>query len=589
MENIKIGDLYLSKQESRDIFELLAKMRNFNDYKRKSNDRLHEIFKKQSKNKERIDNIRKDLKDLSYKLSKSELKEIKTGLYNIEKRKKISSKKTNKYLDNLDKKIFKLEKYHDYDDREYKGIKGIKDLFETSIDKDYSKPGLVKSGHNNNFAQYESKGDRILSIQEYLTLIEKYLKKLINQYKKEGEWKIQLIAEINFISLKPGSDETRVTYTRSDNEEFMIGDDTNEIIKSLFESFLLRFEENLQEKMRGSDFGFDGINFFNYNFNKTSIYRGGSYMDSPKWLNDRKSTINPKNNDHKCFQYGTTLALNFDNINNHPEKISKIRPFIDQFNWKDIDFPATSKDWKRFELNNKVALNILFVPHNTKKLQLAYRSKYNLTFNKQIILLMITDGEKWHYLVVKNLSGLLRGITSNHNADFYCLNCFCSYSTKNKLEKHKKICENHDYCHVEMPTKDNNIIKYNHGEKSIKIPFTIFADLECLLEKMSTCQNDPNKSSTTKINKHTPSGYSIFTNCSFDESKNKISYYRGDDCMKKFCKGLREHSTKIINYEKKIALTTEEKIHYKKQKVCYICKKEFDNNKKQQKVRDRCH
>ena len=121
--------------------------------------------------------------------------------------------------------------------------------------------------------------------------------------------------------------------------------------------------------------------------------------------------------------------------------------------------------------------------------------------------------------------------------------------------------------------------------------FTIYADLECLLEKRSTCQNDPNKSSTTKINKHTPSGYSIFTNFSFDESKNKLSYYRGNDCMKKFCKDLREHSTKIINYEKKkmISLTTEEKIHYNKQKVCYICKKEFDNNdKKQQKVRDHC-
>ena len=147
------------------------------------------------------------------------------------------------------------------------------------------------------------------------------MKKLINQYKKEGEWKIQLIAEINFISLKPGSDETRVMYTRSDNEEFMNGDNTNEIIKSLFESFLQRFEENLQEKkIRGSDFEFGGINFLNYNFNKTSIYRGGSYIDSPKWLTDKKSTINPKNNDHKCFQYAATLALNFDNINNHPEK-----------------------------------------------------------------------------------------------------------------------------------------------------------------------------------------------------------------------------------------------------------------------------
>ena len=197
---------------------------------------------------------------------------------------------------------------------------------------------------------------------------------------------------------------------------------------------------------------------------------------------------------------------------------------------------------------------------------------------------MISDGQKWYYLVVKNLSRLLSGIRSNQKEDFYCLNCFHSYRTENKPEAHKKICENHDYCHVEMPTKNNNIIKYNHGEKSLKLLFVIYADLECLLEKMSTCQNNPNKSSTTEINKHTPSGYSLFTHCSFDESKNKLNYYRGDDCMKKFCKDLREHATKMI------PLTTKEEIYYNKQKICYICKKQFDNNdKKQQEVRDHCH
>ena len=114
-----------------------------------------------------------------------------------------------------------------------------------------------------------------------------------------------------------------------------------------------------------------------------------------------------------------------------------------------------------------------------------------------------------------------------------------------------------------------------------------------MLEKVSTCQNNPNKLSTTKINKHTPSGYSLFTHCSFDESKNKLNYYRGDDCMKKFCKDLREHATKIINYKEKkmIPLTTKEEIYYNKQKICYICKKEFDNNdkKKKKNVRDYCH
>ena len=88
------------------------------------------------------------------------------------------------------------------------------------------------------------------------------------------------------------------------------------------------------------------------------------------------------------------------------------------------------------------------------------------------------------------MSALLNGITSNHNGDFYCLNCLRTYTTKNKLEAHKKICENHEYCHVKMPNGDNKIIKYNQGEKSIKSPFIIYADLECLLEKISTCYNN---------------------------------------------------------------------------------------------------
>ena len=228
--------------------------------------------------------------------------------------------------------------------------------------------------------------------------------------------------------------------------------------------------------MRGSDFEFDGVNFLYYDFNKISLNRGGSYIDSPKWLKDKKSTINPKNDDHKCFQYAVILALNLDKIKKDPQRISKIKSFIDQYNWKDIDFPSTSKDWKKFKLNNEIALNILYVPHNTRKIHVAYKSMHNLTCDKQVILLIISNGENWHYLTVKNLPGLLRGVTSKHKEDFYCLNCFRSYRTKNKLEEHKKICENHNYCNVEMPTKDNNIIKYNQGEKSIKLPFVVYAD-----------------------------------------------------------------------------------------------------------------
>ena len=109
---------------------------------------------------------------------------------------------------------------------------------------------------------------------------------------------------------------------------------------------------------------------------------------------------------------------------------------------------------------------------------------------------------------------------------------------------------------------------------------------------MNTCYNNPEESSTTEINKHVPSGYSIFTHCSLDKTRNKLNHYRSKDCMKKFCKDLREHATKIINYGKKkmIPLTTEEKIHYNEQEICYICKEEFNkNDEKNYKVRDHCH
>ena len=145
--------------------------------------------------------------------------------------------------------------------------------------------------------------------------------------------------------------------------------------------------------MKESDFEFDGVNFLYNDFNKISINRSGSYIDSPKWLKDKKSTINPINNDYKCFQYAVTLALNLDKIRKNLQRISKIKPFIDQYNWKDIDFPATSKDCKKLESNNGIVLNILYVPHNTKKIQVAYKSKHNLTSDKQVILLMIADGE----------------------------------------------------------------------------------------------------------------------------------------------------------------------------------------------------
>ena len=290
--NIKLQDLDLPLEEERDIIEFIAQKRGvttkkllstikpnpecknnqiltpkkpLKNPKRKNNQILtsEKPLKKTlknpkpknnhiltSKNRERIGITRKELKELSYKLSKSELKEIKKRLYDIENKKGLlGSKKTRRYFNELDEKIIKLDRYyHDYDDFEYKGIKNIEDFFRLSTSEDYYKPKLVETGYSSNYTKYESKGDKILTLEEYLALIEQYLGELIDYYQNKGEWKVQLIADINFISLKPGSDETGSMYAKSDNFEIRIGDDINDVIKELFKSLLKRYQENLQEK-----------------------------------------------------------------------------------------------------------------------------------------------------------------------------------------------------------------------------------------------------------------------------------------------------------------------------------------------------
>ena len=149
-----------------------------------------------------------------------------------------------------------------------------------------------------------------------------------------------------------------------------------------------------------------------------------------------------------------------------------------------------------------------------------------------------------------------------------------------------------------MSDEDNKILKYIPEEKSLKAPFILCADLECLLRKINTYSSNLDKSHTEKKATHKLSGYSLVTSCSFDKSKKERKYYRGEHCMKLFCKDLKDQAMKIINREMKemIPLTGKEKETHENQKLSYICEQEFcmdKNNKKEfklkQKVTDHSH
>ena len=278
----------------------------------KSQQKLIKSIKTQQKLTKQTKSQRELIKS-QRKLKQQQTRKIRNSFYNVDK--KINNNTNDGFIQNsrdlfntnvdnkinntnVDKKINNTtvdKKINNTNDDEF--IENIRDLFNNKLDKkinnnnanddfienirdlfsilDYE-PVLIKSGFEGNYLEYMSNGNNSLSFNEYLELIKPYLYDLMNVYNAKGEWKLQLSAEISFVSQKPGSDEKRVMYTKSTPEEIMIGNETEEVTEKLIMSILQKYQDNLQNKMRGSDFIFNGINYLFYDL------KGGSYIESPK-------------------------------------------------------------------------------------------------------------------------------------------------------------------------------------------------------------------------------------------------------------------------------------------------------------------
>ena len=186
----------------------------------------------------------------------------------------------------------------------------------------------------------------VIEIKRYQlkNILIKFLKD-INNLKKSDTWKIQLTIANNFIS-SIDNDEECVIHSKSDNIEIMINDEADEVIKELFDSLKNRYQNNL-ESMKGSEFVFDYVQLLYYKCHKINPNRGGSYIDSPDWIKNKKATINPINKkDNECFQYTITVALNHEGKKKkNAQRITKIKSFINKYNWKEINFPSEKDDW----------------------------------------------------------------------------------------------------------------------------------------------------------------------------------------------------------------------------------------------------
>ena len=271
-----------------------------------------------------VKEVRKLFNELRSNIYPAEIKRIretlhkKETIYNFLKEKKQEDSLTNKEKKVLKKIIryFKNSKKNYKKELEklqkYNITYGLNYLFD---EEDYYEPIEIKSAFDNSYILYENRRDKDakLSLEDYFNIIKPYLKDMINNCKSHGEWKIQLSMKINFISSK-NADESRTMNIKSDNIEIMIGTEYNDVINELSKSLFKRHQEGLETKIRGSNFIFERVELLEYYLHEISINGGSSYIDSPDWIKNKKATINPKNNDSKCFKYAVTAALNYKKL-----------------------------------------------------------------------------------------------------------------------------------------------------------------------------------------------------------------------------------------------------------------------------------
>jgi len=469
------------------------------------------------------------------------------------------------------------------------------DVVEVNMSKGYA-PKEIKGAFDGNFVRFRSKGveenRRMVSVEQYLQRTRHHVKRVLEEMvRRGGSWKVQVNVSILFRK-RDGSDE----YTApiwSSAHTVMEGMDMEEFLDEM-RAYLMQQYEMMLNTMEASDYVFVRIVEMTYHCHRVDLNRGGSYIELPDWVKNKKCCINPKNkDDDKCFKWAVIAALHHKDIGDHPERISKLRSYIDRYDWSGIEFPTPSTQWKKFEKQNpNVALNVLVIEAE-KEIRQGYISKYNTERPKCADVLIVEAGNKRHYTAIKSLPTLFRGVTSSHNGDFYCRNCLGSFRTQEALDNHIQACKDHDFCYVKMPEEGKNILRYQEGSKSIRVPFVIYADTECILRPIQSVKDQSDKPSTRNVAEHVGCGAAMFVKFAHGEYERAFEQCRGEDAISTFCKTLKRQVERAIRYKKREmnSLTPEEKQQYRETKKCHLCRKGFKVSESvgDRKVRDHCH
>ena len=375
-------------------------------------------------------------------------------------------------------------------------------------------------------------------------------------------------------------------------------DDIEEAVDKAIERILELIAVWLSE---GSGWIFELVLLHNINIVSYFPLRGTSYIKLPAELrHPMKTLVNPKNEDNLCFLWCHNRYLNPLKV--HPERITKAdRESVKKLDYTGVTFPVTIKDMKRIENQNQININVFGYHQETRETYPIRISEAN--FPDHIELLWIEEGEKSHYVLIKNFNQFMTSYTRYHGRKYFCLRCLHCCSSARVLENHKQDCLLINGTQaIKMPEKGSKIYFQNH-QKMLPVPFVIYADFEAITEKIDSCEPSDGQSYTSTYQRHKACGYGYKLVCRYDNTFSKpVEIYRGEDCIEKFILKMLsevEDCQRIVReqFKKPLFMTVENERDFQNSTVCHICERSFkakdllihDDGDIMNKVRDHCH
>ena len=323
---------------------------------------------------------------------------------------------------------------------------------------------------------------------------------------------------------------------------------------------------------RGSGWIMDEILEAFINVARYQPMRGGSYMQLPKKLKNKKAVLNIQNRDNECLRWAIRAAL-FQPRGNMRRPSSY--PTDDGLNFAGIDFPTPVSQIDRLERQNQnLAINVFGWE---KEQVVVHRISEKGGEVPRINLMLTKQGENTHYSLVKRLTALLYDQNRHNESKHFCERCLHGYKTRDLLERHKPECKGllKSPTRTDMPKQGENKMTFTNRHKQMKAPYVVYADFECVVRKMPTCEPDNKKSFTMKTEKHEPCGFSYLVVRSDGQTFGPYTY-RGEDAVFVFLRWLQNHEIEMrkdMENKRPLVMTNQDWQKYKRAGECHICNK----------------